>query len=78
MVDGSIPSSANGGEGITEWRSGLACRAHNPKVDGSNPSSVNGGEVIWTGSRAVKGGRLKIYCDMLRGFESHLVHIVFS
>ena len=26
------------------------------------------------GSRAVKGARLKIWCDMLRGFESHLMH----
>ena len=28
---------------------------------------------ISMGSRVVKGARLKIWCDMLRGFEPHLM-----
>ena len=30
------------------------------------------------GSRAVKGATLKMSCDMLRGFESHLRQILWS
>ena len=58
------------------WRNWIARETSNLKVVGSNPIT-DLWEVTWTGSRAVKGGRLKIYCDMLRGFESHPVHIVF-